>query len=92
MEKTTDITEKPLATTNLKQTNLFWLHYKPKGRPVEDLMIAYDFNSARKTGIEYCNKHNIHFVSVRPAIIDLTRMPRNPYSLHQQEAKEKKSE
>jgi len=52
---------------------IFVFHYRPRFRPVEDFVRGPDLKTVKQKCIEYCNKHGITFISVRPFFLDLEK-------------------
>jgi hypothetical protein len=50
---------------------LFLFTYRPKHRVQTDIVAAKNLTDARKRCIDFCNRHNVTFVYVKPFLLNL---------------------
>lgn len=52
-------------------SHLFEFSYRPKHRVQQDIVVGEDISSTKKRCIEWCQRHDINFIYVRPLILNL---------------------
>ena len=78
---------KNLDSNPIEPYDIFIFCYRARYRPAEDFVKGNDLSTVKKQCIDYCNRHGITFISVRPAFLDLSKGLRNT-QLMQEEAEE----
>ena len=60
-----------------EKDQMFVFHYRAKYRPTFDFVKGMDLQTVRNLCLEYCTRFELHFISVRPFFLDLTKRPRD---------------
>ncbi len=68
---------KKLIRDEVEKLTLFEFSYRPKHRVQKDLVMGADLQEVKSRCINFCNRHNIIFVYVRPACLNLDSGLRN---------------
>jgi hypothetical protein len=84
-EKTVDVEVKqPTIDTSEKNklkitslTELFYFSYRARYEVKVELVRGADLTTVKRKAVEYCSRHGLIFISVRPALLDLDRGLRN---------------
>lgn len=77
---TVDDPKQPFVDFSQLQSKLFEFTYRPKHRVQSDYVYAENLTDARKKCNDFCNRHGVTFVYVRPMLLNLNAGLRNPHT------------
>lgn len=91
--KLLDVDEvRSIVKEELAAVTLFEFCYRPRHRILHDLVTGTDLKSVKQRCLEFCHRHDINFVYVRPACLNLNASPRDRGGFQVDEKKEESKE